>query len=192
MSLSLRALATRTSWPHPSSRRLTHGEWVRLDGDPHRLATTEATLEGLRGGRDATLLRDLTALGVEEAEVAVAVAEVDADGVAGLGRRGCIFPWAYAGVTPYPRCDLYETRCSAFSSHLMRLRSLASTEGICCCFGSCRLFVAINPLFEPRPIRLRPRGVGPYGRRGHSACVPPPRAAGRSWRRRWTRREVSG
>src|ERR671913_506775 len=28
MSLSLRALATKTSWAHPSSRRLTHGEWV--------------------------------------------------------------------------------------------------------------------------------------------------------------------
>ena len=28
MSLSLRALATKTSWPHSSSTLLAHGEWV--------------------------------------------------------------------------------------------------------------------------------------------------------------------
>ena len=28
MSLSLRALATSTSWPHPFKSRLTQGEWV--------------------------------------------------------------------------------------------------------------------------------------------------------------------
>jgi hypothetical protein len=28
MSLVLRALATNTSWPHPSSTLLAHGEWV--------------------------------------------------------------------------------------------------------------------------------------------------------------------
>jgi hypothetical protein len=62
---------------------------ARLDGDPHRPATGEPTLEPFRGGRDAGLLDDLAASGVEETEMAVAVAEVDASGDVGLVRHGC-------------------------------------------------------------------------------------------------------
>jgi hypothetical protein len=76
MSLSLRALATNTSWPHSSKSRLTQGEWV-----PVSMAMRTEGSEAKRrlrasDGAQPTLLDDLAALRVDEAQIGVLVAEI--------------------------------------------------------------------------------------------------------------------
>src|SRR5215208_66974 len=86
MSLSLRALATSTSWPHSSSTLIAHGEWV-----PASIAMRmgcsvggEAPPEGLGVGSQPTLLDHLAAVLIDEAQVGVFVAEV----------QSCRRPWS--------------------------------------------------------------------------------------------------
>src|SRR5215208_3737148 len=79
MSLSLRALATKTSWPHSSKKRLTQGEWVpasmaiRIGGCSEAKRRLKAS-----GGlcAEQTLLHNLATLRVDEAQVGVFVSEV--------------------------------------------------------------------------------------------------------------------
>src|SRR5215212_12271742 len=54
MSLSLRALATRTSWPHSSSTLLTHGEWV-----PASMAIRRGSSEEKRRLKASGVVRSL-------------------------------------------------------------------------------------------------------------------------------------
>src|SRR5215212_2970369 len=79
MSLSLRALATSTSWPHSSSTLLAQGEWVpasiamSIGGRSEAKRRLKASL-GLYA--EQTLLNNLTALRFDEAQIAVLVAEI--------------------------------------------------------------------------------------------------------------------
>src|SRR5215218_5345366 len=54
MSLNFLALATRTSWPHSSSKRLTQGEWV-----PTSIAILRAYSESKRRLRASGVVRSL-------------------------------------------------------------------------------------------------------------------------------------
>jgi hypothetical protein len=54
MSLSLRALATKTSWPHSSSTRLTQGEWV-----PASMAMRSSCSEAKRRKKASGVVRSL-------------------------------------------------------------------------------------------------------------------------------------
>jgi hypothetical protein len=54
MSLSLRELATKTSWPHSSKSRLTHGEWV-----PASMAMRMGCSEAKRRLKASGLVRSL-------------------------------------------------------------------------------------------------------------------------------------
>jgi len=75
MSRNLRALATSTSWPHSSKSRLTQGEWVPVS-TAMRKGRSEASPQSFWGGAQPALLYNLTAFGVDEAQVGVFVAYV--------------------------------------------------------------------------------------------------------------------
>jgi hypothetical protein len=79
MSRNLRALATSTSWPHSSKCRLTQGEWVPVS-TAMRKGRSEASPQSFWGGAQPALLYNLTAFGVDEAQVGVFVAEVQSCG----------------------------------------------------------------------------------------------------------------
>src|SRR5215207_4823622 len=57
---------------------------ARLDGDAHRSLRTKAPPEGFGGGANPALLDHLAALGVQQAQVAVAIPEIDAGNHRGL------------------------------------------------------------------------------------------------------------
>jgi hypothetical protein len=67
---------------------------ARLERHAHRLDADETPLEGLRGRGDAGLFDDLAGLGVQQAQVAVAVSYVDAEGDAVLGHGQALLSWA--------------------------------------------------------------------------------------------------
>lgn len=83
---------------------------TRLDGYAHRFATGEPTLEAGRGSRDAALLDDLAAVGVEETQVAVAIAEVDAHGDVELGRHGLVLLMRESTSRSHDTLDTTSTR----------------------------------------------------------------------------------
>src|SRR3712207_407126 len=62
-----------TLFEHPAHPRRVSS---RLDGDCHLLLGVEAPLEGLGGGTQPTLFYDLASVCVDEAEIAVFVAEI--------------------------------------------------------------------------------------------------------------------
>src|SRR5215217_6909194 len=66
---------------------------ARLERHAHRLDADETPLEGLRGRGDAGLLDDLAGLGVQQAQVAVTVSYVDAEGEAVLGHSQALLSW---------------------------------------------------------------------------------------------------
>jgi hypothetical protein len=67
---------------------------ARLERHTHRLDADETPLEGLRGRGDAGLLDDLAGLGVQQAQMAVVVSYVDAEGEAVLGHGQALLSWA--------------------------------------------------------------------------------------------------
>jgi hypothetical protein len=67
---------------------------ARLERHAHRLDADETPLEGLRGRGDAGLFDELAGLGVQQAQVAVAVSYVDAEGEAVLGHGQALLSWA--------------------------------------------------------------------------------------------------
>src|SRR5918994_4089566 len=78
MSFSFLALATKTSWPHSSKSRLTQGEWVPVSMAMRIGGRSEAKrrLKASGAGRQPTLLDDLAAVRLDEAQVGILVAEV--------------------------------------------------------------------------------------------------------------------
>src|SRR5215217_5218320 len=93
MSLSLRGFATRTSWPHSSSTRLTHGEWV-----PASMAMRMGRSEAKRRLKVSGLVRSLPShyratCCVDEAQVGVFVAYV---------QSGCHLRLLFATIHGWP------------------------------------------------------------------------------------------
>src|SRR4028119_1311955 len=78
MSLTFLALATRTSWSAPLSRRLTHGEWVpvsiatRIVCEPEKRLWKAFRVVGMR-----LYLEYLAAIGVQETQMTVTITEID-------------------------------------------------------------------------------------------------------------------
>src|SRR4051812_33462413 len=93
--------------------------------DPHRRAAREAPLERGGSGGNPTLLEHFTAYDVDEAQVAVPVADVDADGNAAIVGHGQSPPsrtsmrsTELAHFIVGPTGPIAQFRSLAFSSHL--------------------------------------------------------------------------
>jgi hypothetical protein len=89
-----------------------------LDRDARRHASREAPLEGLGVRGDASLLEDTASFGVRQAQVAVAIAYVYADGGVGLGRHS-----RYSFLEPQARgSSLFALHTTRFTAHAVFLR----------------------------------------------------------------------
>jgi hypothetical protein len=125
---TLRALATRTSWPYSSSRRLTQGEWVpvsiamRIGAMPEKRLWKALVLVGMRLFSSITSPFSLSRIDIY---VGVAVTEIDAGGR--LVRDAGTWPKSsfLCGSGSYDSPTLtivgsIRSVVSAFSSHLDR------------------------------------------------------------------------
>src|SRR5690606_21691895 len=78
MKRSLRGLATITSWPSSVSKRLAQAEWVPTSRTTREGGSASKRSRSAPGGADPALLGDL-ACGVQDAEPAGAVAQIESD-----------------------------------------------------------------------------------------------------------------
>jgi hypothetical protein len=133
MSLSLRAWATRTSWPHSSSTRLTQREWM-----PDSMAMRMGSSEAKRRLKASGIVRSMPSSIISPRFVLVDEAQggrssCGRDPESGCHHSGCSLcyqPWwadpalPCGRKSPYSLCGpskgYFVSGGSAFSSHLLR------------------------------------------------------------------------